>query len=116
MKSLSDLNLIAVMDTSEHNLTSELFVPLLSNSIRYDRGVGYFSSGWLRTNYEGMAAFADNGGKARWITSPILDQADWDALQAGNAARNDIALRAILQQNITNLAEVLKKDTLSALA
>ncbi len=116
MKSLSDLNLIAVLDTSEHDLTAELFVPLLSNSIRYDRGVGYFSSGWLRTNYEGMVAFANNGGKARWITSPILDQADWDALQAGDAARNDIALRAILQQNITNLADILKKDTLSALA
>ncbi len=116
MKSLSDLDLIAVMDTSEHDLTTELFMPLLSNSVRYDRGVGYFSSGWLRTNCEGMGAFASNGGKARWITSPILDEADWGALQAGDAARHDIVLRKVLQQNITSLEDILKKDTLSALA
>lgn len=116
MKSLSDLNLIAVMDTSEHNLTTELFMPLLSNSVRYDRGVGYFSSGWLRINCEGMVAFANNGGKARWITSPILDEADWNALQTGDAARHDIMLRRVLRQNISNLEDILKKDILSALA
>ena len=98
MKSFSDLDLITVMDTSEHDLTVELFAPLLSNSTRYDRGVGYFSSGWLRTNVEGMVAFAENGGKARWITSPILAEDDWNALQVGDAARCNAVLRAVLQQ------------------
>ncbi len=116
MKLLNDLNLLAVMDTSEHDLTSEFFIPLLSNSMRYDRGVGFFSSGWLRINSEGMVAFANNGGRARWVTSPILDKADWEALQAGDAARNNSTLRTALKRNIANLAEVLKKDTLSALA
>ena len=50
MNSLSDLNILPVMDTSTHDLSNEFFIPLLSNSIRYDRGVGYFSSGWLRIN------------------------------------------------------------------
>ncbi len=86
MKSLKDLNLLTVMDTSSHDLTSAFFIPLFSNSLRYDRGVGYFSSGWLRINCNGMVAFAKNGGKARWVT------------------------------NVANLAETLNKDTLSALA
>ena len=47
MKSLSDLNILPLMDTSTHDLSTDFFTPLLSNSIRYDRGVGYFSSGWL---------------------------------------------------------------------
>ena len=116
MRLLNDLNLLAVMDTSEHDLTSGFFIPLLSNSLLYDRGVGFFSSGWLRINCQGMVAFANNGGRARWVTSPILDEADWEALQAGDAARNNSTLRTALKRNITNLAEVLKKDTLSALA
>jgi DNA phosphorothioation system restriction enzyme len=116
MESFRDLSMVAVMNTSTHDLIREFFIPMLSNSIRYDRGVGYFSSGWLRMNAHGMVAFADNGGRARWVTSPILDEADWEALQAGNNARSDPILRKILERNISNLAEVLENDILSALA
>ena len=116
MGSLQDLSIPAVMDTSGHDLTTEFFVPLLSNSVRYDRGVGFFSSSWLRINCKGMVAFANNGGRARWVTSPILDKADWEALLAGNTARSDPLLHSILRRNITDLAETLERDTLSALA
>jgi hypothetical protein len=46
MKSLNELNVPDVMDTSNNDLTREFFAPLLSNSVHYDRGAGYFSSGW----------------------------------------------------------------------
>jgi superfamily II DNA or RNA helicase len=104
------------MDTSSNDLTSEFFVPLLSNSLRYDRGVGFFSSGWLRLNASGMIAFAANGGRARWVTSPILDEADWDALQVGDAARFDSVLRSALERNVADLVDTIQTDTLSALA
>jgi len=116
MGSLQDLRIPAVMDTSGHDLTAEFFVPLLSNSVYYDRGVGFFSSSWLRINCKGMVAFANNGGRARWVTSPILDEADWEALLAGNTARSDPQLHSVLRRNITDLAETLERDTLSALA
>ena len=111
MNSLSDLNILPLMDTSTHDLSTEFFTPLLSNSIRYDRGVGYFSSGWLRINAKGMLEFANNGGRARWVTSPILDEADWEALQTGYTARADPLLRQALEHNIINLARTLEKDT-----
>ena len=63
-----------------------------------------------------MVQFAANGGRARWVTSPILDTADWEALQTGNAARTDQELRAVLERHISDLATTLEKDTLSALA
>lgn len=72
MHSLRDINLPASIDTSRHDLTRGFFAPLLSCATRYDRGVGFFSSGWLKINASGMAAFAANQGRARWITSPIL--------------------------------------------
>ena len=111
MNSLSDLNILPLMDTSTHDLSTEFFTPLLSNSIRYDRGVGYFSSGWLRINAKGMLEFANNGGRARWVTSPILDEADWEALQTGYTASGDPLLRQALEHNIINLARTLEKDT-----
>jgi len=91
-------------------------VPALSTSVYYDRGVGYFSSGWLRITAKGMVQFAANGGRARWVTSPILSEADWEALQAGDQARYDPILRVAIAKNIRDLEHALEKDTLSAMA
>jgi DNA phosphorothioation system restriction enzyme len=104
------------IDTSSSDIIADFFVPALNASVRYDRGVGYFSAGWLRLTAHGMVAFAANGGRARWVTSPILDEDDWIALQQGAAARQDIALWTALERNISELARTLEKDTLSALA
>lgn len=105
-----------VLDTSRHDLIRDFFEPALSRSVHYDRGVGYFTSGWLRVAAKGMIQFAANGGRGRWVTSPILDEQDWLALQAGDEARIDPILRAALARNIVDLAESLEKDTLCALA
>ena len=105
-----------ILDTSAHDLIGDFFVPMLRASTRYDRGVGYFSSGWFRAAAAGMVEFAANAGRARWITSPILSEKDWKALQEGEAARNDAILRDTLRQNVADLAEALERQTLSALA
>jgi hypothetical protein len=104
------------MDTSSHDLVAAFFAPLLSRAMRYDRGVGFFSSAWLRINAQGMLAFAANGGRARWVTSPILAAADWQALQRGAAARHDALLRQALLRNIADFGNALARDTRNALA
>lgn len=116
MQSMTEIATERSLNTSSHDLIRDFFVPLLKASVRYDRGVGYFSSGWLRITAEGMVDFAANGGHARWITSPILNKADWDALRRGETAKQDSVLRAALHRNIVDLSETLEKDTLSALA
>lgn len=105
-----------VMDTSTANLIEDFFVPALAASVRYDRGVGYFSSGWLRIAAEGMASFAENRGRARWITSPILSKSDWQALRLGHEARTKHILRDTLLRDISSLSDSLETKTLSALA
>lgn len=114
--SFSDLYIPASLNSSNHDLTLDFFQPLLKEAITYNRGVGYFSSGWLRINSQGLTSFAENQGKARWITSPILSEGDWEALKKGSEAVNDDMLRTSLKNNIDNLSESLEKDTLSALA
>ena len=116
MPSLRSLDLPATLETSRHDISRAFFAPLLASAARYDRGVGFFSSSWLRINAAGMAAFAANGGQARWITSPILSAGDWQALQHGDQARRNELLRLALQQNIADLAHSLEAHTLSALA
>ena len=116
MSTFTDLDLPKTLDTSTADIIEDFFVPVLARATRYDRGVGFFSSGWLRMTARGMVKFAANGGRARWVTSPILSEADWEALQAGQAARDDSVLRAALTRNIDDLAQMLAKETLSALA
>lgn len=94
----------------------EFFGPLLSRSVRYDRGVGYFTSGWLKANTQGILSFASKGGKARWITSPILDERDWKALIRGDEAKHNLVLRSAMERSIEELKRDLQTDALSALA
>lgn len=70
--SLSQIEFPYHINTSYSNPLTELFIPALSNSITYDVAVGYFSSNWLRDVSEGIAKFAENGGKSRWVISPDL--------------------------------------------
>ena len=113
---LSDLLFPAQLNTSSNDLITDFFIPALSNSVKYDRGVGYFSSGWLRIASKGMNQFATNGGYARWVTSPILNPDDWEALIKGEDAKEDEVLYEILKKNIINLSNSLESDTLSAIA
>jgi len=113
---LRDMVLPPVMDTSSHDLIKDFFIPLLQNSCYYDRGVGYFSSGWLRISAIGLSSFAENGGRARWVTSPILSKPDWEALKLGSKAQQDRVLFEVLRNNINDLARSLEESTLNALA
>ncbi|GAB4267435.1 MAG: DEAD/DEAH box helicase family protein [Candidatus Promineifilaceae bacterium] len=114
--SLTALNISSHIDTSTANVVHDFYTPALAASVRYDRGVGFFSSGWLRLVAQGLVPFAANGGQSRLITSPILDEADWTALELGTQARVDEMLRRSLARNLDELEATLEQDTLSALA
>jgi superfamily II DNA or RNA helicase len=112
--SLKQLFIPIALNTSKDSLIETFFVPCLQNSIKYDRGVGYFSSSWLRESFKGMNDFAKQKGKARWITSPILSKEDWDALLLGNIAKDDEIIKKSLIKVLLDLEKSLQKDTLTA--
>jgi DNA phosphorothioation system restriction enzyme len=115
--SLTDIELPHLfLTTSSHNLAAGFYQPALAASTQYDRGVGFFSSGWLKMVSHGLARFAANHGRARLITSPILDAHDWEALQQGSAGDSELLLQRALLRNVAELAQQLEKETLSALA
>jgi len=104
------------LDTSENDLREELYKPCLKWADRFDRGVGFFSSGWLSYNLEGLSDFASRGGKMRLITSPILSSKDSDAIIAaeGGNASAFTKLETALLENVEVLQKEMKKDILNA--
>ena len=104
------------LDTSHDNIVEALYVPGLSNSVRYDRGVGYFTSGWMTQVAEGLVPFASNGGKMRLITSPYLSSSDWSAVKQGHDARENPALHRALNAAIDDLAAAVAQTPLNVLS
>lgn len=103
------------LDTSEDNLIDELYTPCLKWAERFDRGVGYFTTGWLTYNVAGLSDFASRGGKMRLITSPILSTEDTDAIigaenQDGSAF---LRLEAALLKNVEILKQEMEADIIN---
>lgn len=96
------------LDTSKDDLRSELYAPCLKWAERFDRGVGFFTSGWLNYNLAGMSDFASRGGKMRLITSPILTNEDTDAIIS--ADRNDISSYERFKNALLNGIEALQNE------
>lgn len=114
--SFRDLEIPRVIDTAEIDFISEFYEPLLSRAVEYKRGVGYFSSTWMRSAARGMATLAESGGTAKWITSPIMDEEDWKALQKGSEAQVDDLLKKSLSEKISNLRYDLEYQTRNSIA
>jgi superfamily II DNA or RNA helicase len=102
--------------TSTSDVLASFYIPALKQSSAYDRGVGFFTSQWLRLAASGLAGLAANGGHARIIASPMLDPADCAALAQGSDAREDPILKNALDRTISDLERDLASDTLAALA
>lgn len=103
------------LDTSEDNLIDELYTLCLKWAERFDRGVGYFTTGWLTYNVAGLSDFASRGGKMRLITSPILSTEDTDAIigaenQDGSAF---LRLEAALLENVEILKQEMEADIIN---
>lgn len=104
------------LDTSKDDLREELYFPCLKWADRFDRGVGFFTSGWLNYNLAGMSDFASRGGKMRLITSPILSNEDTDAIISSREQEPAAyeRLEAALLNGLEALQAEMQKDVFNA--
>lgn len=83
-------------ESGTNDIVQEFYAPVLSESIRYDRIAGFFSSSSLAVAARGMADFIVNGGQMRLICSPILHPDDYEIIKAittnGELSLEDIGL------------------------
>lgn len=115
-RGLRRLGLRYSYNTATHDLAHEFFIPLLSQSISYDRGVGYFSSGWLKANAQGLAKLAMKGGQARWVTSPLLSRNDITAFEEVVSLEEVPECVDSLLRTVERLETALQEDTRNTMA
>jgi DNA phosphorothioation system restriction enzyme len=115
-KRLRDLDLPAVIETSTTDFIQEFYNPVLRCAAEYKRGVGYFTSGWLQFAAQGMAGLARNNGTAKWITSPNLEEEDWEAVKKGEEAKRNEILHESLQRSVDEIEAGLEDETVNTLA
>lgn len=95
------------------DIANEFYIPCIENSIGYDRISGYFGSTIYIIAWDGIKTFIKNNGKMRIICSPLIVDADKNAITEGIEAQNLEAQLKILIEEMNYLFkdEILSKPT-----
>lgn len=109
--SFDELKLPLSIKTTSANPIDVFFNPVLASAKTYDVAVGFFTSQWVRDAAKGIAQFALNGGRARWIVSPILSTEDRDSICASSEGVEELVIKSF-----EALYEELKSNTRTILA
>jgi len=118
--SFKNLSIAISYSTRKSNPIEDFFKPVLSEALAYDVAVGYFSTAWIRDNSFGIARFASNGGKARWIISPYdlssEDRALFIEAYRSNTPEIDELIKRRIVRSFDQLFVQLQEDARIALA
>lgn len=95
--SFQELTLKSEYRSFSDDMVKDFYIPILENSIRYDRAVGFFSSTALIEITRGLAGLIKNNGKVRIIASPRLSEEDIEAITYGYKSRSEIIEKSILK-------------------
>lgn len=99
----------------EDDIVNDFYIPTLEKAVEYKRAVGFFSSTGLLEISKGISRLAQNGGKIKLITSPVLSEEDIEAISIGYADREKI-IKERLVDNLFNYHENEDLERLNLLA
>jgi DNA phosphorothioation system restriction enzyme len=102
---LRDLDLKRRYRSSHDELVRDLFTPCLSNSTRYDRAVGFYSSAALSAAAEGLSSFIERGGQMRLVASPHLSRGDLDSIVEGHERRESAVTQTVTSELTAELPD-----------
>ena len=97
------------------NIVNDFYIPLLKESVKYKRSVGFFSSSSLIEITYGISCLINNGGKIELIASPNLSNEDIEAINKGYEIRENVIERALLRY-ITEPQNYFEEERLNLLA
>ena len=84
------LKVLRSYKTNKNDIVKEFYLPTLKESVLYKRAVGFFSSTALIELSKGISGLIKNGGKIKFIVSPLLSEEDIKAIQKGYDEREII--------------------------
>ena len=85
MTTLNTLNLRHRYSTGSVNNPIDFFTKALSNSLKFDLGLGFFSSAGINVLAEGFAHFIANGGMMRLYINQYISEEDFSAITSPKA-------------------------------
>lgn len=86
---LEKLNLKFTYNTEDDDILRDFYIPALSNSVSYDRAVGYFSSHVLVQLSQGLKSLVQSKGRMRLIIGEPLTKDEFKAVCIGNLQKID---------------------------
>ncbi len=115
---LRELDILPAYETLEgEDPVSSFYIPALSESISYDRSVGFFSSASLALAARGIAGLIANQGGMRLIVSPHLAKEDIDEIRAATTTHLEaieLSMAAALG-DVDMLTDEIERDHVRAL-
>lgn len=112
--SLKDLDLKKAYDSDVDDVLNDFYIPALSNSVKYKRLAGFFSSSSLAVAAKGISRFISNGGHMELICSAKLRRADVEAIKEAYENPAKIIERMILE-DLDSLEDEFIRDHVRAL-
>ena len=95
--SFQDLNVKCEYRSFNDDMAKQFYIPLLKESVLYQRAVGFFSSSILADISMGIENLARNNGKIQLVASPRLQEKDIEAIKKGYENRNNKVVREAIR-------------------
>lgn len=80
------------------DVVRQFYIPLLSNAVKYQRAVGFFSSSILVQIAKGITGLVKNGGTMELVASPRLSPEDIEAIRTGYKKREQVIQEALFRE------------------
>ena len=112
--SFRDLDIKIKYDSDNVDILNEFYIPVLSDSIKYYRLSGFFSSTSLAISAQGLEDFIKQDGKMQLICSAILSKEDFVKIKEFYSSPVDLIEEKFLF-DLKNISNVFVKDNIAAL-
>jgi superfamily II DNA or RNA helicase len=111
--SFEELKIAHHYDSDATDVLNGFYRPIIKNSVRYDRAVGYFSSETIRLCANEFRYFVGELGSIRLIVGSFTNSSDLDALSSINSL-SDEEIREITRDHLKEYLERLEREDLDS--
>lgn len=111
---LNTINLRKSYNSDINDIVKDFYIPILSNSIKYQRLAGFFSSSSLAVAARGISNFINNDGHMELVCSAKFNKYDIEAIKAAYKNPEEV-IEEFMIAEMENLEEGIIKDHVAAL-
>lgn len=111
---LKTINLKKSYDSDNSDIVNDFYIPILSNSIKYQRLAGFFSSTSLFIAARGISNFIHNNGYMELVCSAKFNKRDIEAIKAAYKNPEEVIAESMISE-IQNIEEEIIKNHVAAL-